>query len=196
MSKRDPLKRLIKKYPPPEDLEGIMGRLSSESDRSAAIIAAGILEGLLERIIIYRLANKDPNLIGKLFNNRGPLSDFHSKILIASALGIISQLCENDMHRVKAIRNVFAHAVNQVTFDTPEIATEIDEINIINVMYRAKPDGRDGMKKLNNKSAYILAVNLMCIAYDGFHQKAGGSPIITYYSDSQPRERGTFHQKS
>ncbi len=99
MSKRDPLKQLIKKFPAPEDLRKIIEGLAEESDRSAAIVAASILEGLLERVIIHRLKNKDTNLIGQLFSNRGPLSDFHSKILIASAFGIIGRNAVLDMAR-------------------------------------------------------------------------------------------------
>ncbi|TAL81950.1 MAG: hypothetical protein EPN75_03315 [Beijerinckiaceae bacterium] len=191
MSKRDPLKQLIKKFPAPEDLRKIIEGLAEESDRSAAIVAASILEGLLERVIIHRLKNKDTNLIGQLFSNRGPLSDFHSKILIASAFGIIGRNAELDLNRIKTIRNVFAHAVHPVSFDTPEIHEEIGGFIVLDAMYKTAEKGKHPLPRMPNKQAYLLAVHVLCIAYDGAHQQMGGKPIMEYFADCNPYSRAS-----
>lgn len=194
MAKRDPLKQLIRKFPAPKELEGIMKSLSQETDRSAAIIAAGVIEGLLEKIIIHKLTNKDSNLVGQLFNNRGPMSDFHSKILIASAFGIISKNAEQDLTKIKTIRNVFAHAIHAISFDIPEIDNEIRGFICIGAMYKSAEDSGSPMDRLGNKAAYILNCHLLSIVFDGNHQQEGGNPIIREYSDciEIARARGLY----
>jgi len=83
-------KRLLRQFPTIGALDSLLEALRRESDRSAAIMALALLDGMLERLISHRLVHKDPDILGKLFQDGGPLGDFHSKILMATALGIIA----------------------------------------------------------------------------------------------------------
>jgi DNA-binding MltR family transcriptional regulator len=202
MSKRDALRQLIRKYPPPTELKAIIEGLSNEPDRSAAIIAAAILEGMLERMILHRLAVKDdPGLIGQLFTNRGPLSDLHSKILVARAFGFIGANAAADMNRIKAIRNVFAHAAHAVSFDTPEIDREVRGFIILDAIYDASTKEVIGggpvplSIRYPNKVAYVLTVHLMCIIHDHWHQEKGGEPILQIYEKFTPAPLASSPQK-
>jgi hypothetical protein len=143
MSKRDALRALGKKFPAPKEIKSILDGLKDEPDRSAAIIAGALVQSFLERFIITHMKDKQPNLIGMIFNNRGPLSDFHSKILVAQAFGLISCNSAAELHRIKSIRNVFAHATSLVNFETEEISKEIMSFIMMNAMKNVpRPDGQ------------------------------------------------------
>src|SRR5687768_1848430 len=110
MSVRDALRKLSRTFPAPPEIKEILEALDKEPDRSAAIIAASLIEGALERLIARYLVHSYPELLGQLFTNRGPVSDFHSKIVVATAFGVISRNMGEELHMVKAIRNAFAHS--------------------------------------------------------------------------------------
>jgi DNA-binding MltR family transcriptional regulator len=126
MSKRgDELRKLIRDVPPPADVKAIFDNLHQESHRSAALVGASLLDTVLERLIRHSLKRKDTDLNNQLFQQRGPLGDFYSKIIVASAFGVISPKLAHDLNIVRNVRNVFAHATTRLSFDTPEIAKEI-----------------------------------------------------------------------
>lgn len=79
MSNRDALRKLSKQFPPPAEVKNIMDTLRTESDRTAAIVSASILETTLEKFLIAAMKEKNARLIGQLFENRGPLSNFSGK---------------------------------------------------------------------------------------------------------------------
>jgi DNA-binding MltR family transcriptional regulator len=161
MSKRDALRALSRKFPPLRELEDIFSALEHDAPRAVAIIAGAIIEGMLERIIISRLKDKEPNLIGRLFKNKGPLSDFDSKLLIAQAFGIIERTTAEDLHRIKSVRNTFAHATQNITFDTPEILSEIKEAIFLNRI------DDDSMSKLNGKDIFLILSGFYCGYLEG-----------------------------
>jgi DNA-binding MltR family transcriptional regulator len=117
-------------------------------------------------------------MIGQIFENRGPLADFHSKILIAVGFGIIPPNLGDDMHRVKRIRNVFAHAKLDVTFNTVQISSEIQEFRMLKAMKRAEKEGENNKLDFSNKQAYLLMVRIICIIIDHEHRKLGGVPLL------------------
>lgn len=177
MSKRDALRALSKKFPAPKEVKSILKGLYDEPDRIIAIVGSAIAESFLERAIISRLPYQGQELIGQLFNNRGPMAEFHSKILIAQALGVITPNEASDFHRIKAIRNVFALASVNITFETDEIAKEVDDF----VAYKetkAHMESSLEIKKIaeelalfsERKEEFIYMVQFCCMWVD-FKQK-------------------------
>ncbi|HEV7909510.1 MAG TPA: hypothetical protein VGP28_00080 [Methylocella sp.] len=170
MSKRDALRALSRKFPAPQEVKSILEGLRDEPDRVVAIVGSAIAESFLERAIVSRLRYQGPELIGQLFNNRGPMADFHSKILIAQAFGVVMPPQASEFHRIKVIRNVFAHASLHITFETDEIAKEVDDF----IMHKAMKKQMDiefekhGMDipELSRKSTFLLMVQLSCIVID------------------------------
>jgi DNA-binding MltR family transcriptional regulator len=175
--KRDALRKLGKKFPAPPELERTLVNCRKESDRSAAIITTAIVESVLEKLIVKHLSCTESNLVGQLFNQRGPLSDFHSKILIATAFGVISPNTAAELHRVKAIRNVFAHATVEITFDTKEIAEEISTFLMLNAM-KAVPRPPESEIDYPNKTAFLLMIQILCIVMDDQHRELGGAELF------------------
>ena len=76
MARRDPLRELSRRFPPADEAKDIIAALSKQDERATAIVGASVLEALLERLIVSHLEPISPGLKGRLFKNRGPLSDF------------------------------------------------------------------------------------------------------------------------
>lgn len=158
MAKKNPLRELIRKWPAPPELKQALEIAQIESDRAAAIMSAALLEGVLEKYITSKLKVSDKETLHSLFDDRGPLSDFHSKILIAKAFGVITDGMAVELIRIKNIRNVFAHAAGLVSFETPEIKKAVGEFNMIKVLR----EGLEGHPPFNQpKYLYLLMVEIM-----------------------------------
>jgi DNA-binding MltR family transcriptional regulator len=110
---------MSKKRPPlPHDLNEFDSSVHGESDRSAALLAAALLDAQLENVFRARLKQHQDRLLG--FD--GPLATFSTRIKVARALGWIDEEVENDLNVIRNIRNRFAHSFEQdLTFEDAEI---------------------------------------------------------------------------
>jgi DNA-binding MltR family transcriptional regulator len=89
-----------------------------ESDRSAALLAAALLDAQLESLFRARLKHHQDRLLG--FD--GPLASFSTRIKMARALDWIDEEVERDLDVIRNIRNRFAHSFEQnLTFEDVEI---------------------------------------------------------------------------
>jgi DNA-binding MltR family transcriptional regulator len=92
-----------------ETLELFIKEFEKESDRAAAILAACILDDLLERIIEASYV-KDRR-VKSLFRNDHILQSLFAKINIAYFSGLIPSTIYHDLRLLCEIRNRFAHGV-------------------------------------------------------------------------------------
>jgi DNA-binding MltR family transcriptional regulator len=107
-------------------MQALTEELNEQSDRGLAIVGAAWVEeaitGTLESLL-----HTDTKGWERLFEGNGPMSSFAAKIDILYALGLTSEAIQSDMHRLRAIRNMFAHQIthrkthSKLTFNTPEI---------------------------------------------------------------------------
>jgi DNA-binding MltR family transcriptional regulator len=181
VSKRDALRSLSAKFPAPRELKDIFDTLEHDAPRSVAIIAGAIIEGMLERIIISHLKDKEPNLIGRLFKNKGPLSDFDSKILIAHAFWIITPADAEDLHRIKSVRNAFAHATQKVTFDTPEILSQLKEtISWNRILNDSEIEDHTKLflSKMKGHDIFLILSKVYCGYLNKVHIESAGTHLI------------------
>jgi hypothetical protein len=101
--------------------------LKSQTDRGTAVIAAAVLDDLLEILLTARFVELSGERSDGLFKKIGaPLSSFSSKIEICFAVGVISNEARLAMHLIREVRNEFAHRIEQITFDHPDVATKIE----------------------------------------------------------------------
>ena len=110
---------------PPEELRPLFELITDplHPDAAVALLSAAILEhGLAEAITRELHGNVDHRA---LFGDRGPLGDFYGKIVMADAMGLVLPATAKDLHRVRHVRNAFAHAAAPITFDTPEVVSEV-----------------------------------------------------------------------
>ena len=84
MSARDALKALSSRYPLPDRIAAVLQGMEDKGDRETVIVTGALTEPCLQRSLMEKLELNDNNLIGHLFKNRGPLTEFHNKILCGS----------------------------------------------------------------------------------------------------------------
>jgi hypothetical protein len=172
MGKRgDELRKLIKEFPPPADITAILDGMREDPDRSAALVGAAILESGLERILIHNLKVKTAELKEQLFQLRGPLGDFSSKISMAVAYGFISEAYGGELQIIRKMRNVFAHAITTVSFDTPEIVRELDRSRILSI---TRSTAKEIKATPRPKAEFVMLVRILFIILDHDQQKLGG----------------------
>lgn len=175
MSKRgDALRKLIRDVPPPADVKLILDGLDSETDRAAALVAAALLETALERLIRHSLKKKDKELNNQLFQQRGPLGDFYSKITVASAFGVISENLATELTIVRNVRNVFAHATANLSFSTSEITAEIKRSNLLRVVNERMAEDLPDRRPIPIRSEFVMLVRIIFVIIDQEQKDKGG----------------------
>jgi hypothetical protein len=115
------VRRLIQSRPDDKAIWQYLHTWTSDpgDDRAKGLLATAMLEHALEEAILVFFEGRDPNFFKDQEN--GASSTFHIKIRLALALGIIETTVKQDLDTIKVIRNAFAHAVEDIVFDTKEI---------------------------------------------------------------------------
>lgn len=112
-----------------DELEPFWKAFEKESDRATAIVAACLLDDLLERIIRASYV-KDPH-VKSLFKNDQILQSLFAKINIAYFSGLIPNVIYHDLKLICEIRNRFAHAViADLRFTYETIVQRIDSFEL------------------------------------------------------------------
>lgn len=166
MSKRDALRKLSKKFPPPPEIERIFSDLGEQPDMVVAIAGAALVEGILEKFLVNSLPVSNKQLVGELFAIKGPLGDFYSKILVARAFGRITSPMVRELNSIRAIRNVFAHSKVPISFETSEITKVVDESGLKTAIKNVEIREAHKMN-LNNKEWYALMCQILYIMLMG-----------------------------
>ena len=153
------LKALSRKSPNRRQLIGSIVQLQTETDRSAGIIAVCMLEGELDDAL-SRITEPYMGIDGprKLFEQIGPSSTFHTKILAGQALGLFGIKTESDLMIIKDIRNQFAHSRLPLTFAEREITAAVLSLDILSRFEIPVPDAtRDKFIK----SVHYIGISLV-----------------------------------
>lgn len=110
-------------------LSTLFTELETADERTVAIVAGSILENSLAIAIQARLRALDPAEQKELFEyENAPLRTFHSKIQLGYALGLYSHRIQDDLKRIKRIRNTFAHNIFVKSFDDEEVSGDCDDL--------------------------------------------------------------------
>ena len=112
-----------------ETIQAFLNEISTQSDRGAAIVAASVLDALLQKLILERLIPLGRERQEALFEGPNkPLSTFSSKIEILFALGILANHQRQVLHGIRDIRNQFAHRIEALTFADPEVEAILNRL--------------------------------------------------------------------
>lgn len=114
------LKKLARKMPEASDIKAFSREIRAEkNDRGAAMLVCGFLDQCLKIAIVRTLPNNAAAM--RLFEDRGVLFDFSAKIAMAHALGLYGDQTRRNMDILRSVRNLFAHSIHALSFQTPEI---------------------------------------------------------------------------
>lgn len=96
--------------------------LLAESDRGAALVGTAFLDQQLTNILRGHFIS---DAIAKklLEGSFAPLSSFSARILAAQGLGLISRSEADECNLARKIRNLFAHQVHGLDFDSPTVSS-------------------------------------------------------------------------
>jgi hypothetical protein len=120
------LKELSTKRPTLDDVTRAMDGLKTADPRVAAIVGSTYLEDVTHLSIVTKTVELKKEDEDRLYVGAAPLSSFSAKILVAYALGLIGPKARHDLDKIREIRNVFAHAKIDVSFDTPAVVNAIN----------------------------------------------------------------------
>lgn len=118
------LRNLIERLPDaPQDSSYLFDELAQANDHSCVLLAAEALSEALKRAMLRRFRdNLSRDDRDDLFDFRGPLGTFSSRIQIGYAMSIFGPKTLGDLERVRELRNVFAHSKMGLSFQTKEVA--------------------------------------------------------------------------
>lgn len=97
----------------------------SESDRSAIILGASMVEAFILSALKRRMPTINADEQDRLFNFEGPCGSYSNRIRMVQALGIIDRPTRRQIELVKEMRNAAAHCHTAIQFDTPAIVDAI-----------------------------------------------------------------------
>jgi hypothetical protein len=104
--------------------------------QATVLVGAEFINYLLERLLRSRMIAKPEE---SLFSAHGALSSFAARIDLVRSLGLITKGEAQDLHRLRRIRNEFAHSFYQVSFYTPRIKSLVDALHFrVNVHRKRK----------------------------------------------------------
>jgi hypothetical protein len=111
--------------PDPKKAPGSLGdaitRLLRDSHGSHVMQFTAILEYDLERCLVQKFRPLNRAQHKRLFEAYGPLSSFAAKIDLAFALEITTEAAYIELHKMRKIRNEFAHTKEMLSLDTEPV---------------------------------------------------------------------------
>lgn len=118
-----------------EYISGIFSEIKSEfnsnSDRGVTVIAASIIDVLLEKLLeAFFVPFKSKNDRKNIFSSNGPLSNISNKIEMAFSMGLLSVADKKLLKTIVSIRNKFAHKISGINFNNEDIIKLCKELVI------------------------------------------------------------------
>jgi hypothetical protein len=103
-----------------EDLAKAFKEIEDAPDRTMAIVAACLLEAILEDAIITRLRPMSNTHRDALFEGESGFAGFAAKINLGFSLGLYGTKTKNELDYIRKIRNQFAHYIDR-SFQHPKV---------------------------------------------------------------------------
>jgi DNA-binding MltR family transcriptional regulator len=103
-------------------------KLGPQTHPGAAMLLSARLEKTLEWIIQVNMPHLSNRMKPRLFEGYGPLGSFSAKIDIARAFGFIGGDDAQLLHAIRAIRNEFAHADEELHFHHATIKALVSKL--------------------------------------------------------------------
>jgi hypothetical protein len=100
------------------------------SDRAAALTMASAADAALQGAIAYALGLREAQEFNGMFFGEGLFATFDRRIAAASALNLTGPIANKNATIIRNIRNVFAHAMSDVSFADDPIVKACGRIKL------------------------------------------------------------------
>ena len=142
----------------------IVDELEQQTDRGAAIIGAAFVESLLRQSLESRLrlqTSLERRTAKGLFGTMGPLSSFSAKIDLGVLLGLYPEGVRGDLHRLRDVRNQFAHEHEPRDFAHPRISEICAKFWLPHNLFIVATGAGSQAFPEDGRGRYILTVKLL-----------------------------------
>lgn len=157
-----------------------------QTDRAVAILGAAYVDLVLRQAITARLLS-DEKLTDELFENRGPLQDFGSRIQVAFALEVYGRAAYQDLRAIKDIRNAFAHSADAMDFNHEDVARLCGTL-----WYPQKIQYQNRPKPMTPRQRYVRAVAVLTdLLHEDLLRRKRGMPGVPEIMAPGPSLSGT-----
>ena len=130
------------------------------NDRDAAIVGTSMIDRGLEAAILREFVALSKRQIEAIFEGNGPLISLSAKIKIGYALGIFAEHARDDLEKIRKVRNAFAHSIQEVSFDTPEVRDICNSISFPGQVKEIEPRIDQDWEIDTHKGKFLMAVFL------------------------------------
>ena len=178
------LSRISRQRLTSEELSSLSAELQFMDDRSAAIVAASVVEDAVQSLLVSKMRRLTNREYADLFSGDSPLTTFSAKIRLVYALKLISKANMGDLNITKDVRNIFAHARIPVDFSTNEIVSYVNALNILDTVeissqhakeigspFLTSPQAQIAVAAGSNESRGRYISSCLCLAYSFFLQR-------------------------
>jgi Domain of unknown function (DUF4145) len=180
-----------------DQVTAFLEELKTQSDRGVAVVAAAMLEELLELVICARLIEISSNRKEALFDKmNAPLSSLSAKIEMAFALGIISESARVAMHLVREVRNKFAHRLAPLTFDHPGVIALLEASAPPSVKGKPKKEFLDIIQGLAVILYGTLAADIRIKSLEETHREHFFEVLLKVHSVTQAANLASIQETS
>lgn len=118
MEKADWREERVGNIPIPEEFVPFAQELRAESDRGMALSGTAYLDDRLGKLIEVYLAAGNPEKL--IWDSNAPVGMFSARIVLAHALGLVSDKERNQLNMLRKVRNLFAHDF-KIKMDDPVV---------------------------------------------------------------------------
>lgn len=178
-------KKLLKELPPEHHMKANIVELLEKSHQAAALTGAAYLDHALQVLFLAAMRPLNSDQRARMFS--GPnaiLGTTSAKIYMAYAMRLIAEQTFRDLLLINDIRNVFAHTLHDVTFETNEIALDCSKLQTFKA-------GLLTSIQMTAKDRYILTVFSI---YAGLRENA--ERFISQGAARERKEDGGEHPGS
>ena len=140
----------------------IFHEINNGDNRTAAVVGGSLVENNLALAIMARLRTLSAMQQKDLFDNESsPLGTFHRKIEMGFALSLYEEPVRADLHKIRFIRNQFAHHLYVRNFDNSAISSSCDKLTAVEYLRWAEMIEDDNVwsrrEKYANTCAHLAA---------------------------------------
>lgn len=158
MARRKPKARLDV-----SELPALVKALDDASGRGTALLASAWLDDALDQFVRSRCLD-DAATAKFLFENRGPLESFYSRIQAAYAFGLIASDVHKELLLIREIRNEFAHIRDPLSFADASIEARCNSLEVPRMLEREVNDTFVTVQDRFISSCFLLATLFMAAA--------------------------------
>ncbi len=165
----------------------VLHEFMQEDDRASALLIGAEFDRIILAILSNHLLNASESS-SPLLDRNGPLEAFASRIELAFRLGLIPPVFHHDLHRIRRIRNYFAHGPAGLNFNEPKIARIAAQLltgrNATESMLKPEDSEEKKQSLLNPKNLFGMSCTMLIghLVLLQFQVRPVGEPWRDFFS--------------